>query len=97
MLLELISNEVIANHFEKLNIIKPNQQGFVKNKSCLRHLLELCNVAWRVNRGESVDIEYLDLHKAFDQVPHTLKPHGTGGSVLEWIKERLENRVGINR
>ena len=39
-----------------------------------------------------VDVVYLDFHKAFDEVPHqglllTLKAHGIGNDVINWIEE----------
>ena len=59
-------------------------------------------VEW--DRGEPMDVVYLDFQKAFDKVPHRrlvckLKAHGIGGMILMWIENWLADRrqrVGIN-
>ena len=63
------------------------------------------DVTSSVDRGEPVDVVYLDFQKAFDKVPHKrlvykLKAHGIGGSVLMWIENWQANRkqrVEVNR
>ncbi len=50
-----------------------------------------------VDRGEPVDVVFLDFAKAFDQVPkkrltEKLKAHGIGGNILRWISNWLDNR-----
>ena len=58
-----------------------------------------------LDRGEDVDVIYLDFAKAFDKVPHKrllrkLSGYGIKGKVYNWIKEFLSNRkqrVVINR
>ena len=51
----------------------------------------------KIDKGEPVDVIYLDLSKAFDIVPHKrllkkLGPYGIQGEVLNWIKEWLSGR-----
>ena len=81
------------------------QHGFTKGKSCMTNLIEfLEDVTSRVDKGEAVDVLYLDFQKAFDKVPHKrlvckLKAHCIGGSVLMWIENWLadrKQRVGVN-
>ena len=74
-------------------------------KSCLTNLLEFFeDVTRKIDRGESVDVVYLDFQKAFDKVPHRrlvgkIRANGIGGRVLTWIENWLtdrKQRVGIN-
>ena len=55
-------------------------------------------VTSNLDKGNAVDVLYLDFAKAFDKVPHLrlskkLEAHGIGGSLLEWIKQWLSNRT----
>ena len=50
-----------------------------------------------LDRGDDVDVIYLDFAKAFDKVPHQrllAKLHGYGiqGKTHEWIRDFLSNR-----
>ena len=50
-----------------------------------------------VDDGSLVDVIYLDFQKAFDKVPHqriilTLKSHGMGISIINWIEQWLTDR-----
>jgi ribonuclease P/MRP protein subunit RPP40 len=64
--------------------------------------LELLTSA--VDKGDSVDVIFLDFAKAFDKVPHKrlvaqLQAHGVGGKVLKWITAWLrerKQRVALN-
>ena len=52
----------------------------------------------KIDRGEAVDIVYLDFRKAFDSVPHErllakLVSYGISGSILLWIRNFLSERV----
>jgi len=47
--------------------------------------------------GDSVDVIYLDLHKAFDCAPHRrllskLQSYGIPGKLLDWIEDFLSER-----
>ena len=104
-LLESVIKDGIAAHLESGEIIGQSQHGFTKGKSCLTNLVEFFeDVTSSVDRGEPVDVVYLDFQKAFDKVPHKrlvykLKAYGIGGSVLMWIENWLANRkqrVGVN-
>ncbi len=51
-----------------------------------------------VDKGNSVDIFYLDFSKAFDKVPHkrlaeTMKAKGIEAGVLRWVESWLSNRT----
>jgi retron-type reverse transcriptase len=50
-----------------------------------------------IDRGEAIDVVFLDLQKAFDRVPHLrllekVKAIGIGGKTVLWIQEWLRNR-----
>jgi hypothetical protein len=61
-------------------------------------------VTAELDKGNSVDLVYLDFAKAFDKVPYRrlskkLEAHGIGGCVLRWIDNWLSDRrqrVSIN-
>lgn len=104
-MLETIIKETLTGHLDKHDFIGQNQHGFVKGKSCLTNLLEFFEeVTTRVDKGEPVDVVYLDFQKAFDKVPHKrlllkIKNYGIGGNILAWVEDWLTNRkqrVGIN-
>ena len=91
-ILESIIKDFIAEHLESSGRIRQSQHGFMKGKSCLTNLLEFFeDVTSRVDKGEPVDVVYLDFQKAFDKVPPKrlsckIKAHGIGGRVLRWIE-----------
>uniref|UniRef100_A0A4W3J087 Reverse transcriptase domain-containing protein n=1 Tax=Callorhinchus milii TaxID=7868 RepID=A0A4W3J087_CALMI len=104
-ILESLIKDVIMGFLEDHNKIRQSQHGFTKGKSCLTNLLEFFeNVSSRLDRGDPVDVLYLDFKKAFDKVPHKrllhkVKTHRINGNILAWIEEWLtgrKQRVGIN-
>ena len=53
------------------NRFAKSQHGFRAGKSCITQLLELLeDVTTALDKGEDVDVIYLDFSKAFDHVPH---------------------------
>jgi len=71
----------------------------VSEKAVLVHLIFLnsWNVITCLSNNTSVDVMYLDLTKAFSEVPHIrllrkLRAHGIGGAVFHWIPAWLSNR-----
>jgi len=69
-LMEGIIRDQLVNHLQKNRLINNSQHGFMKNKSCTTNLLEfLEEVTSAVDKGDPVDIVYLDFSKAFDKVP----------------------------
>ena len=65
-------------------------------------VLQLLNVidSWTkaLDKGESIDVVYLDLMKAFDTVPHKtlidkLKSYGIEYYTLRWIQAFLSDHI----
>ena len=79
-------------------MISKLQHGFRKGYSCASNLLVcLETVTAELNDKHNVDIIYLDLAKALDEVPHQrllskLQAHGIDGLVGNWIKSWLSGR-----
>jgi hypothetical protein len=95
---ESIIKDEIIKHLENNDLIKKSQHGFTKGRSCLTNLLEFIeDITKIVDRGEGLDIIYLDFQKAFDKVPHNrllskLKAHGITGKIYNWIQGWLKDR-----
>ncbi|CAM4545379.1 unnamed protein product [Caretta caretta] len=104
-LVETIVKNKIVRHIEEHKLFRKSQHGFCKGISCLTNLLEFFEgINKHVDKGDPVDIVYLNFQKAFDKVPHQrllckLSCHGITGKILSWIENWLkdrEQRVGIN-
>ena len=97
--LERIVRDRMAVHLTGNNLLSPAQHGFRKNKSCLTNLLSfLDEVTERMDRGEEVEVCYLDFQKAFDSVCHRLllkklEAYGIEVGVRNWIQEFLDGRT----
>ena len=97
-ILESIIKEGITSYIEEKKILRSVQHGFRKGKSCQTNLLDFYDrVSKELDKGNNVDIIYLDFKKAFDKVSHfkllgKLKAISIGGNVLNWIKNWLLNR-----
>ena len=96
--MEKMTRDKLGNHMERNNLTTKSQHGFVSGRSCTTQLLEFMEEATQaLDRGEDVDVIYLDFAKAFDKVPHKrllrkLSGYGIKGKVHNWIKEFLSNR-----
>ena len=97
--LERILRKRICEYLLKANLINPQQHGFLPQRSCLTNLLcFLDEISDRLDRGDPVEVLYLDFMKAFDSVNHRLlihklKAYGIAQSVCEWIENFLEQRT----
>ena len=92
----LVSN--IMTHLEEKNILKENQHGFRKRRSCETQLLELSNhLSSSLEKEIQTDLIVLDFAKAFDKVNHSLfvyklRHYGIRGAVKNWIEDFLSQR-----
>ncbi|XP_045479820.1 uncharacterized protein LOC123684570 [Harmonia axyridis] len=80
-------------------IIPDCQHGFLPGRSVITNLLQCAN-SWSMSldKGDPVDVIYLDFSQAFDRVPHRrllskLDHIGIRGRLLSWIEAFLSNRV----
>ena len=103
--LESIIRESIVEHITSNNLISNTQHGFLPKRSCVTQLLTSMEY-WtdEIQKGNPVDVLYVDFKKAFDKVPHKrlltkLKAYGIIGKLLNWIYSFLvgrKQRVTIN-
>lgn len=97
-LMESIIKDAVTNHLLVNKLITKQQHGFLAKHSTCTQLLECVN-DWSIslNIRNSVDIMYIDFHRAFDSVVHSkllfkLKSYGITGGLLQWINNFLTNR-----
>ena len=86
-------------------LFSTQQFGFIKGRCTVLQLLNVID-SWTkaLDRGESVDVLYLDFTKAFDTVPHKrligkLKSYGIEYYTLRWTQAFLSDRgqqVNVN-
>ena len=75
---------------ERNNVFTKSQHGFVSGRSCTTQLLEFMEEATQaLDRGEDVDVTYLDFEKAFDKVPHK-----TLSKNCQNMESRAESKTG---
>ena len=79
---------MIVDYLLTNNLIFSTQHGFLKKRPCLTNLLEeyIETLSDLVDKGNTVDVIYLDFSKAFDKVPHirlgeVIRAHGIHGEV----------------
>src|SRR3981081_568834 len=95
---EKLLKEKITKYLEENRLIYESQHGFRRSRSRLTNLLEFMEyILEYVDKGESVDVIFLDLQKAFYKVPHArllekVKAIGIDGKILRWIGEWLNRR-----
>ena len=70
-ILESVIRNSMVRYLEEHNFLSPHQFGFVERRSTTLQLLHTVE-DWvrRLDRGEVIDVCYLDLMEAFDSVPH---------------------------
>ena len=85
----------LSNH----KIIPSQQHGFMPGRSVITNLLQ-CVHDWTyaIDRGDPVDVIYLDFSKDFDRGPknrllYKLNDVGIRGSLLAWLWVYLSDRV----
>ncbi|XP_063615673.1 uncharacterized protein LOC134788783 [Penaeus indicus] len=94
----IIRNHVVA-HVTENKMITIRQHGFVKRRSCQTNLIcFLEEVTSRLDRGEEVEVCYLDFRKAFDSVNQRLlllklRNFRLSEQVLNWIAAFLHGRT----
>ena len=70
-ILERLIRDEIDNYMKLNNLFCKSQHGFIAGRSGTTQLLEfLEDVTMAQDRGDDVDVIYLDFCKASDKVPH---------------------------
>lgn len=99
--LERVIKPPLVAHLLENNHISDRQYGFLSKRSvasCQVHFLSLIKEAQ--NMGKCIVVLYLDIKKAFDQVPHhnmlcKLKNAGISGPLLQWFLSYFEDRLQV--
>ena len=80
-------------------LLSESQQGFREARSCVIQLLQLLH-SWYsfLEKGDSVDVIFLDFAKAFDKVSHRhllykLQCYGIPGRLFSWFHDYLSDRT----
>ena len=85
----------ISSYLEKYQLIREEQHGFQKKKSCETQVIHTIHeFATILNKGGDM---FLDFSKAFDKVPHVrllkkLEHYRICPQLIQWIKDFLEHR-----
>ena len=72
------------------DLLSDHQFGFTPGRSCTTQLLYVLDYFTKhLDRGELIDVIYLDFQKAFDSVPHQrlIKKLTSFGKILQWIND----------
>ena len=89
----------IVKHMIRNKLFSMQQFGFIKGRSTVLQLLNVID-SWTkaLDKGESIDVVYLDLMKAFDTIHHKrlvdkLKSYGIEYYTLRWIQAFLSDHI----
>lgn len=97
--LESCVRDAIVSHFTENKLYADCQHGFRKKRSCVTQLLLVMEeFSDMMDKGQDIDVVYLDFKKAFDSVPHErllqkLAAYGICGETHRWIRDFLSGRV----
>ena len=97
-IMESIMRDNVVEYLSLHQLIRTSEHGFIANRSCMTNLFEfLEKVTKCFDKGEPMDIIYLNFSKAFDKVPHRrllgkMEAMGIGGILLNWVRSWLTGR-----
>ena len=96
--MESVIRDTMVEHLTRKCLLRQSQHGFIRGTSTVTNLLEyLEELTKAVDRGDDMDVLYMDFTKAFDKVPirrQLSKCHGLGirEKLLAWVEEWLTGR-----
>ncbi|CAM5090421.1 unnamed protein product [Natator depressus] len=96
--LEKILKEKVVKDIEVNGKWDKIQHGFAKGRSCQTNLISFEKVTDFLDKGNAVDLIYLDFSKAFDTVPQgellvKLEKMGINMKIERWIRNWLKGRL----
>ena len=97
-IMERMVRDKVFDYLETNELFSKDQHGFRQGRSCTTQLLDIMEIWTKIlDEGKAFDCVYLDFAKAFDKVPHArlgykIEHYGIKGSLLNWIKNFLNNR-----
>jgi hypothetical protein len=97
-LMEHVIVHSLMKHLEENDLLRQEQHGFRRGRSCESQLLGLIDeITQELENGNQEDLIALDFSKAFDKVNHSLlihklKRYGIDGNVKLWIQSFLQDR-----
>ena len=97
-IMERVIKEKMMKHLTSNKLIGSSQHGFMPKKSTSTNLVTYMDyITKNLDKGDPVDVLYLDFAKAFDKVPHNrliqkLKRYNLSDETLKWIEAWLSNR-----
>ena len=96
--MEQVLKDSIVEHLNRNGLIRKSQHGFMRGRSCTTNLISFMDkITEALDKGEPVDVIFLDFAEAFDKVPlarlmEKVWAHGIRGNMLRWIKNWLTDR-----
>ena len=97
--LERIVHKHVVKFLTHHRLLSESQHGFREARSCVTQLLQLLH-SWysSLEKGDSVDVFFLDFAKAFDRVSHhhllyKLQCYGIQGQLFSWFHDYLSDRT----
>ena len=97
--MERLIRDHLMEHLKINNLLSNKQYGFISGRSVSLQLLTVMNDWTKImDKGEAVDVIYLDFMKAFDKVPHRRLIHklrglGVHTQIIRWIENFLTERT----
>ena len=96
--LERLVHRQIYEYLESKKLLNQNQYGFRRGRCTTQAITLLSDhIRMHMDKGNYTGVVYVDLHKAFDTVDHSvllskLPAYGFQHEELEWFKDYLFNR-----
>jgi len=101
VILEKIIRDSLINHFKRNCLLSDKQFGFLPGWSTTIQLIQVME-DWTkyLDRGNAVDVVYMDFMKAFDKVSHRhliqkLQCLGVNVQTVNWIQDFLTDRSQV--